>query len=330
MAEKKLWMVRAGRGAVYLDDFLEGGFVGIDPDIGPLELGTPKREIKNRLIAACPEESEGTLAVWATQILKLLSGFEVGDEVTTYDSGQRIYFLGTITGELRHRPDHEPHYQRPVEWRRKVPRDTLSVSTRNSLGSISSLFQVSPEAAEEIRKKSLLIEASVEEAPPAPAPAKRKAEETSEKEILDEVVAKAEDFIEDRIAQLNWQQMQELVAGILRAMEYKARVSAKGADRGVDIFASPDGLGLEQPRIFVEVKHRRGTPIGAQEVRAFVGGRQQGDRCLYVSTGGFTREARYEADRSTIPPSTPPRTMPLPVLWGWLLPGLSKARAKPT
>ena len=78
-------------------------------------------------------------------------------------------------------------------------------------------------------------------------------------------------------------------------------MSTKGADRGVDIFASPDCLGLEEPRIFVEVKHRRGTAMGSPELRAFLGGRQSGDRCLYVSTGGFTKEARYEAERSTVP-----------------------------
>jgi restriction system protein len=31
---------------------------------------------------------------------------------------------------------------------------------------------------------------------------------------------------------------------------------------------------------------------------AFLGGRRKGDRCLYVSTGGFTKEARYEAERA--------------------------------
>lgn len=120
-------------------------------------------------------------------------------------------------------------------------------------------------------------------------------------ELLNETVSKAEDFIEDMIAKLDPEQMEILVAGLLRAMGYKSRVTAKGADRGVDIFASPDGLGLEEPRIFVEVKHRRGTTIGAPEVRAFMGGRQPGDRCLFVSTGGFSREARYEAERSATP-----------------------------
>ena len=57
---------------------------------------------------------------------------------------------------------------------------------------------------------------------------------------------------------------------------------------------------MEDPRIFVEVKHRSG-PIGAPSVRSFLGGRRPGDRGLYVSTGGFARDAKYEADRAPIP-----------------------------
>ena len=51
----------------------------------------------------------------------------------------------------------------------------------------------------------------------------------------------------------------------------------------------------------MEVKHRVGTKIDVPEIRSFVGGRRPGDRCLYVSTGGFTKDARYEADRSSVP-----------------------------
>jgi len=41
--------------------------------------------------------------------------------------------------------------------------------------------------------------------------------------------------------------------------------------------------------------------MGSQEIRSFLGGRQPGDRCLYVSTGGFSKDARCEAERSSIP-----------------------------
>ncbi len=38
--------------------------------------------------------------------------------------------------------------------------------------------------------------------------------------------------------------------------------------------------------------------MGSKEIRAFLGGRKQGDKCLYVSTGGFSKDAHYEADRA--------------------------------
>lgn len=82
-------------------------------------------------------------------------------------------------------------------------------------------------------------------------------------------------------------------------MGYKTQVSPAGADRGKDIIASPDGFGFENPRIIVEVKHRR-EQMGSQQIRSFIGGRHKDDRGLYVSTGGFTKDARYEADGNAV------------------------------
>ena len=90
------------------------------------------------------------------------------------------------------------------------------------------------------------------------------------------------------------------MSGLLRAMGYCARVTPKGPDGGRDVIASPDALGLESPRIIAEVKHRKGA-IGAPAVRSFIGGLRASDRGLYVSTGGFTKDARYEADRAPVP-----------------------------
>ena len=42
--------------------------------------------------------------------------------------------------------------------------------------------------------------------------------------------------------------------------------------------------------------------MGAPEIRQFIGGRDtHNDRCLYVSTGGYSTQAKYEAERSAIP-----------------------------
>ena len=94
--------------------------------------------------------------------------------------------------------------------------------------------------------------------------------------------------------------MERLVACMLKAIRYCARITPKGPDGGRDVSASPDILGLESPRIIAEVKHRKG-PMGASAIRSFIAGLRPRDRGLYVSTGGFTKEARYEADRTYVP-----------------------------
>jgi restriction system protein len=52
---------------------------------------------------------------------------------------------------------------------------------------------------------------------------------------LSDVHSLAVERIKDLISALDWDEMQELVAGLLRAMGYKTQVSPAGADRGKDI-----------------------------------------------------------------------------------------------
>lgn len=131
----------------------------------------------------------------------------------------------------------------------------------------------------------------------------RKEEERVEAQLDDPLKGVEEiafERIKDQINRLDWSDMQDLVAGILRSMGYKTQVSPAGPDRGKDILASPDGFGFQQPRIVVEVKHREGR-MGSAQIRSFLGGRHRDDRGLYVSTGGFSKDALYEADRATVP-----------------------------
>ena len=233
------------------------------------------------------------------QLYKFFREIKNGDEVITYDSARRIYHFGTIKGDVQHQSSliGDVSNFRPVNWKAEIARDSLSLDARNSLGSTLTLFRPSDEAASEIRKLSAGIDTK-----PLPAVLDNEVSEAVETE---EPFAKAyensQELIKDRLMKLSWQDMQRIVAGVLRAMGYKTKISADGPDRGKDIIASPDGLALEHPRIFVEVKHRKGV-MGAPEIRKFIGGRDhQNDRCLYVSTGGFTIEAKYEAERAKVP-----------------------------
>ena len=56
-----------------------------------------------------------------------------------------------------------------------------------------------------------------------------------------------------------------------------------------------------EPHILVQVKHRPGTQMGGHEVSSFKGRLREGHKGLYVSTGGFSKEARIDAQQSNIP-----------------------------
>ncbi|HEU4537364.1 MAG TPA: restriction endonuclease, partial [Polyangiaceae bacterium] len=294
-------MIRAGRGSDKVDDFLQHNIVAVGGELlGQLKPSTKKDELLRLYAEKYPDEGEGSRASWVSQLYRFFSEVKSGDEVVTFDRERRRYVLGTISSDYEWAPkliEGKPHV-RHVRWTHEVPRDPLGASTRNTLGAIQTLFKIGSEVAKDLRTHQAPLGATAPEQKPLPKRA-AELEEDALANLLEETFEKSDEFIEDAISSLDWRQMQSLVAGILRAMGYRTTVSEGGPDRGVDIFASPDGLGLQEPRIFVEVKHRTQV-IGSKEVRAFLGGRKKGDRCLYVSTGGFTKDAHYEADRADV------------------------------
>jgi restriction system protein len=259
--------------------------------IGNLSEITTSDEIKKLIKETWPEQKKGKIVMSASQLSRFRLDFKPGDYVLTYSTEDRVYLVGEILAEYDYNKNLEYKHFRKVNWLGEAPRDRLSTSTKNTLGAISTIFKVGEDAKEEILKV-LKGETVLKE--------EDGADEEELDTIKEDVIVKAQEFIKDKLVGLDWEQMQDLVAGILRAMGYKTMVSPKGADRGRDIQASPDGLGLEDPRIVVEVKHRSGQ-MGSKEVRSFITGVGQGSKGLYVSTGGFSKEARYEAERSHVP-----------------------------
>lgn len=296
---KRMWMVRAQRAGILFDEFKSRSIVTIGwRQMGDMR-GLKTREDFTRMVGQNYSDMKpGWIAISASQAYRFVREFQTGDRVLTYNPAERVYLVGSVQSDYEYAPDliEIGANIRRVSWSGEVSRDLLSVSTRNSLGAISTLFLVPAEAAAEI-ETFLVHKQKPESLPLLPI----EEEITQVDELLKDIQAKAFEFIKDRITRLDWEEMQDLVAGLLRAMGYKTRVSPSGSDRGKDIVASPDGFGFESPRIVVEVKHRTGSSMGSQEIRSFLGGRHKDDKGLYVSSGGFTKEARYEADRANIP-----------------------------
>lgn len=112
---------------------------------------------------------------------------------------------------------------------------------------------------------------------------------------LEEAEETAWKEIEEYIQAINPYDLQKLVAALLRAMGYHiAWISPPGPDRGIDILAHNDPLGTSAPRIKVQVK-RRADKINVDGLRAFMALLGEQDVGIFVSTGGFTSDAQFEA-----------------------------------
>ncbi|MBO0749412.1 MAG: restriction endonuclease [Porphyrobacter sp.] len=255
-------------------------------------------QVFDRISQAYPDQTDRQKQVSAGQIWRFLTEVQPGDAILTYEPATRLYHIGTVKGAPTYAPQDIPSLpiQRKVQWQTTVSRDHLSDAAKGRLGAILTLFKVAPSAAAELNSLAA-------GGPPIQALGTADAGEdvTTIEEVADPFENLEEQAIErvkDRLLSLDWEEMQQIVASLLRALGYRTMISPSGPDRGKDIIASRDGFGFERPRIVVEVKHRRGQ-MGAQEIRSFLGGRHQDDRGLYVSTGGFSRDAHYEAERAS-------------------------------
>lgn len=288
------WMIRAGEGGFLAERFAKG-IVAIGWELGDLTEVRSREELARMYSEVYRAKKAGAVANEVAMIWKFRHDIKTGERVVTYDTAKREYVLGKIDGDYYYdasQPDEYRHL-RKAEWQHRISRDALKVSSKNSLGSTLTIFKVDNEVLADLL--------SAAEKPKGQTSVDVEAEKEGLEQIREDTIAKAHELIKDKLLQLSDEELPRLVAAILRAMGFKTRVSPRGPDRGVDVIASPDGLGLVEPRIKTQVKHRPDTAMGSQELRSFLGALRAGDKGLYVSTGGFSKDANYEAERATVP-----------------------------
>ncbi len=101
--------------------------------------------------------------------------------------------------------------------------------------------------------------------------------------------------IEQYLRTMSPYDFQDLVASLLKAMGYHiAWVSPPGKDGGIDILALGDALGTRPPRVKVQVK-RVGQNVSVDGLRSFMALLGDDEVGIFVTTGGFTKDAQDEA-----------------------------------
>ena len=130
---------------------------------------------------------------------------------------------------------------------------------------------------------------------PEPEEAEVESEAEHVRQTFEEAEEQAWHEVEEHLQRMNPYDFQNLVAGLLRAMGfYVSWVAPAGKDGGLDLLAWSDPLGTRPPRIKVQVKRRR-EAAAVDAIRSFMAVLGDGDVGLFVSLGGFTRDAEETA-----------------------------------
>lgn len=215
--------------------------------------------------------------------------------------------LGRVSGGYHYRadePEPDKRHVVDVEWiRTDLPRTAIKQDLLFTLGSAMSIFTPSKNNAL-ARLEHLLVHGTDPGVVGAPAPAasigacEQAVDEPElstniEEVALDQITAKvSEEFSGHGLA--------NLVAAVLEAEGYRCTVSPPGPDGGIDISAGRGPLGLDTPRLLVQVKS--GAQIGAPVVNQLHGvmSTYGADQGLLVAWGGLSKPAREALKNQTL------------------------------
>lgn len=291
---KRWWMIRAGDNNELIPVWKEQGIASIGwPRLGDPKQYRSKEEMVSKADDIFSESKPKSRNSWVNQVWRFSRKINKGDRVITYFKETRNYMVGTVTEE--HFFDTsigDPAYPNNirVDWEDiTVERDALSQAAKNSLGSVLTVFRVDDWGSE--------FEELLEQ--PFYEPDNNEDDEIEESEIIEDFVSKALVMVQDKVDKLDPWQMQELVGGLLQAMDYNVQVSPKGPDGGVDVLAYKDAFGFEKPIIKVQVKHRKSS-ASAPEIQQLLGANPIDANSLFVSTGGFTSQAKAVARHNSV------------------------------
>jgi restriction system protein len=152
----RVWKVHAGEGAAFVQEFLSRSIVAIGwRELGDLTTVHSRDEIAELVEHVYPDQNPHQRSASVGQIFRFRNDLMPGRLVMTYDPTTRVYHVGAVSGEYEYRPDliAELPNIRPVSWTKDIDRDSLTSITKNSLGSIATVFCVSEEASIEIAKR---------------------------------------------------------------------------------------------------------------------------------------------------------------------------------
>ncbi|GAB3556193.1 restriction endonuclease [Spelaeicoccus albus] len=307
-------MIRAGSAGEREDWALETGCSGAGfGEVAPLYDADRRDDVVDAVNAVYSDSGDGAVRNFAAQLWALRGRMAVGDLVVMPLKRTPSIALGIITSDyeyLADEPDIQRRHVRRIDWkvtdlgRARVKQDLLY-----SLGAFSTICQIKRNDAEfrlrtciergvdpGARNSSVAAQAAA--APPAEVTIGQEEADDSEANIPVDLARVAADSIASRVIEVfAGHKMESLVAEILRANDYVCMEHGAGTDDGIDLVAGKGLLGLEAPRIIVQVKSQASS-VDSPTVQQLHGALKMhdADQGLLVAWGGLTKAARKLVD----------------------------------
>ena len=274
------YCVRADGGR-YAEAFRDGGYVAIggmpDEDLSGIPRGDAAM-LGSAYDSSNPGEGKLGRGHGTSQVGQFLWEIDTGDVVVTPMKPPGRLLVGVVSSDYYREvtPDCPYPHRRAVEWLDEtVPRSSFSVPVQGVLRVPRTVFRVRP--------SDELLKACGLGAPGGAEPAER-------------VEKGLHALVLGRLLELDADEFEILVAELLTALSFEAEKTGRSGDGGVEGTLTVHGFSSVDLR--VQAKRYKATssigPKAVKEFRASVPDKAHG---AFVTTGGYTKKAREEAER---------------------------------
>lgn len=290
-----VWTVKGGRNGEFEDLFLREGLIGKGgKGLPSLETAAAVDQVRDHFAQAYPSFSTKQVATHVGQFWSLRQRMEKGELVVLPLKTTGTIAVGRINGDYIYNESYhdEIRHFRPVEWiATDVARDAFDQDLIYSFGAYITIGRVKRDTAEE------RILAAVSGKAPTPQPSESDPSSAIDVEAEGpiDIEATAREQIRQFISHsFAGHSLAALVAAVLRAEGFMTNESPPGADQGIDILGGSGPLGLDRPRVVVQVKTGQ---AGIEEFRSLRGlvTSLDADQGLLVAWRGFKGTVRSEA-----------------------------------
>jgi restriction system protein len=308
------WVVRTGVAGERDHWALANGFDGGGFDeIGSMATMTSRAEIQSAVEVAFSGEHPGKISNYVGQLNALRFRIVPGDVIVLplKSSANKKVAIGVCTEGYLYasdEPDPTRRHLIKVEWARTdIPRTAFKDDLLYTLNGAMSYFRAERHQAE-ARLRTVIatgVDPGQNGRPSTPGVALTTATDDIA-DVTDPTVVPTVQAIRDRvqnhvIENFKGHKLTYLVADILRAKGFTCDVSPEGPDGGVDILVGSGPLGLDEPKLVVEVKSEE-SQVTALVVRGLQGAisTQGASQGLLIAWGGLNGPAQSEIKRDRL------------------------------